>query len=86
MLHTIIAQQTQYTLAYALIFAIVFLGFLVVCVPRPRKPAYRSPEEEKAAKKKSEIDKVRAKKKKARDKQNKKRQKARKKALKKQNQ
>jgi len=84
MLHSIIAQQTQYTLAYALIFAIVFLGYLVVCVPRPRKPAYRSEEEEKEARKKADIGKVRAKKKKARDKKNKKRNKARKKAAKRQ--
>ncbi|MEM9411267.1 MAG: hypothetical protein AAGA30_09155 [Planctomycetota bacterium] len=79
----VLSQQSQYTLAYALIFAIVFLGFMVVCIPRPRKPAFRSPEEEKDAKKKKEFDKVRAKKKKARDKQNKKRKKARKKAMKK---
>jgi len=83
MLHSIIAQQSQYTLAYALIFAIVFLGFLVVCVPRPRKPAYRSEEEEKEAKKKKDLGKLKAKKKKQRDKRNKKRNKARKKALKK---
>lgn len=82
MLHSIIAQQSQYTLAYALIFAIVFLGFLVVCVPRPRKPVYRSAAEEKEAKKKAERGKAKAKKKKARDKQNKKRKKARKKAMK----
>ena len=82
MLIPVLAQQSQYMLAYALIFAIVLLGFLVVCVPRPRKPAFRSPEEEKNAKKKLEMDKARSKKKKARDKQNKKRKKARKKALK----
>lgn len=77
-----LAQQTQYTLAYALIFAIVFLGFMVVCIPRPRKVAYRSAEDEKNAKKKLEFDKMRAKKKKARDKKNKQRNKARKKAMK----
>ena len=80
----IFAQQSQYTLAYALIFAVVFLGFLVVCVPRPRKKAFRSAEDEKEAMKKAELGRVRAKKKKARDKKNKKRNKARKKAIKRQ--
>ena len=67
MLHSIIAQQSQYTLAYALIFAIVFLGFLVVCVPRPRKPAYKSEEEEQEAIKRKGLSKMKAKKKKQRD-------------------
>jgi hypothetical protein len=31
----------QYTLGYALVAALVFLGFLVVCVPRPRRPAFK---------------------------------------------
>ena len=84
MLQSIIAQQSQYTLAYSLVFAIVFLGFLVVCIPRPRKKTYRSAEDEKQSKKKAELQKLKAKKKKKRDKQNKKRKKARKKALKKQ--
>jgi len=85
MLQTILlAQQSQYTLAYALVFAIIGLGFLVVCIPRPRKKVYQSDEQEKEARKKAEISKVKAKKKKKRDKQNKKRKKARKKALKKQ--
>jgi flagellar biosynthesis/type III secretory pathway M-ring protein FliF/YscJ len=83
MLFSFLAQQTQYTLAYALIFAVVFLGFMVVCIPRPRKETFRSAEEEKNAKKKMELDKMRAKKKKSRDKKNKQRNKARKKALKK---
>jgi hypothetical protein len=84
MLQTIIAQQSQYTLAYALVFAVVMLGFLVVCIPRPRKTTYKSEEHEKQARKKADIDKLKAKKKKKRDKENKKRKKARKKALKKQ--
>lgn len=29
--------QTEYGLAYALIFGLVVLGLLVVCIPRPRK-------------------------------------------------
>ena len=75
----IIAEQSQYTLAYALIGAIIFLGFLVVCIPRPRKKVYKSEEAEKDAKKKAELARVRAKNKKSKMK----RQKARKKAAKK---
>lgn len=41
----LIAQQTQYLHAYALIAVIVLLGFLVVCMPRPRKTFYGSAEE-----------------------------------------
>ena len=29
--------QTEYGMAYALIFGLIVLGLLVVCVPRPRK-------------------------------------------------
>jgi len=78
-----LAQQTQYTLAYGLIFAFVMLGFLVVCVPRPRKEVFKSPEDERESKKRAENQKARAKKKKAKDKRNKERKKARKKAAKK---
>ena len=31
----------QYMLGYALVGALVFLGYLVVCVPRPRRPAFK---------------------------------------------
>ena len=31
----------QYLLGYALVGALVFLGYLVVCVPRPRRPAFK---------------------------------------------
>lgn len=31
----------QYALGYALVGALVFLGFLVVCVPRPRRQAFK---------------------------------------------
>ena len=31
----------QYVLGYALVGALVFLGYLVVCVPRPRRPAFK---------------------------------------------
>lgn len=78
----LLAQQTQYTLAYALIIAIVFLGYLVVAVPRPRKTAYGSDEEERQAMKDAEKNKVRAKSQKSRRKREKQRKKARKKALK----
>lgn len=83
MLLTILAEQTQYTLAYALIFLVVMLGFLVVCIPRPRKKVYRTAEEERDSKRESEISKIKAKKKKQKNKRNKKRQKARNKTLKK---
>jgi hypothetical protein len=29
--------QTEYGLAYALTFGLIFLGLLSICVPRPRK-------------------------------------------------
>ncbi len=29
--------QTEYGLAYGLVIGLIFLGMLVVCVPRPRK-------------------------------------------------
>lgn len=83
MLLTILAQQSQYTLAYALIFLVVMLGFMVVCIPRPRKKVYRTAEEERESKRSSEISKIKAKNQKKKSKQNKKRKKARKKALKK---
>ena len=81
----IAAAQTQYTLAYALIFAFVMLGFLIVCIPRPRKEVFRSPEEEQEAKKRAENQKAEAKRNKAKAKRNKgkgKRKKSKKKARK----
>lgn len=30
-------EQTEYTLGWALTLGLMLLGFLVVCVPRPRK-------------------------------------------------
>lgn len=72
-------MQEQYTLAYALIGALVFLGYLVVGIPRPRKKAYPSEQAEKDAIR--EKDSAKAKKKRA--KQNAKRKAARKKAKKK---
>ncbi len=78
---TLFAQQTQYTMAYALIFAVVLLGVLVVAIPRPRKTAYGSDEEERQAMKDREKNKVKAKNKKNRKKRDKQRRKASKKTL-----
>ncbi len=38
-------EQTEYSLAYALVFAFLILGMLVVCVPRPRKKGFVDPEQ-----------------------------------------
>ena len=72
-------MQEQYFLAYALIGAFVFLGYLVVGIPRPRKKAFASEDAEKEAIR--EKEKAKSRKKKA--KQNAKRKAARKKAKKK---
>lgn len=72
-------EQKEYLLAYALTFAFVILGFLIVCIPRPRKSEWVDPEQAAkdkalrgrqkiAAKKKKKSDKAKAKKKKARQK------------------
>jgi len=43
----------QSSLGYALVLAMIFLGFLVVCMPRPRSIAFESEEaEEKYLKRK----------------------------------
>lgn len=67
-------EQTEYGLAYALIFAFLFLGMLVVCIPRPRKKGFVDPAE--AAK-----EKRMNKRQKAQSKAKKKSEKARKKKL-----
>jgi hypothetical protein len=38
-------EQQEYLLAYALVFAFLILGMLVVCIPRPRKKGFVEPEE-----------------------------------------
>ena len=38
-------DQTEYGLAYGLIFAFILLGMLVVCIPRPRKKGFIDPAE-----------------------------------------
>ena len=58
-------EQTEYLLAYALTFACVILGFLIVCIPRPRKVADLSPEEVAKEKKQKAKQKAAAKLKKA---------------------
>lgn len=73
------AQQEQYTLAYALIGALVFLGYLVVGIPRPRKKAYVSEEAEKKAIRDRDSAKSRAKKAKINAKRKAQRKKAKKK-------
>ena len=39
--------QTEYGLAYALTLGLLFLGLLVVCIPRPRRKELYDPEAEK---------------------------------------
>lgn len=79
MLTFILAQetttQTQYPLAYGLIAALVLLGLLVSCVPRPRKTFYASEQDEKEALKKADNKKLKAQRKKERDKKKKQRSK-----------
>lgn len=62
----------QYTLGYALVGALVFLGFLVVCVPRPRRRAFKDEATEEKhysdLKKKSKQRKKKSKKKRKRTK------------------
>ena len=57
----------QYTLGYALVVALVFLGFLVVCIPRPRRRAFKNEDAEEKyyaeLKKKSKQSKKKGKKK-----------------------
>lgn len=74
-----IAQQEQYMLGYALTGALVFLGYLLVAVPRPRKKAYKNEAEEKQAKKEKDNAKALAKRNKQNAKRKAERQKARKK-------
>jgi hypothetical protein len=72
-------MQEQYLLAYALIGALVFLGYLVVGIPRPRRKAYATEEAERDAVRAMEVDKQRAKKAKQSAKRRKVRDKAKKK-------
>lgn len=44
--------QTEYVAAYALIVAMVILGIVVVCIPRPRQKHFVEPNEDGEDKKK----------------------------------
>ena len=65
-------EQTEYLLAYALVFAFVILGMLVVCIPRPRKTKFVDPEQAAKDKKLKQRQKIQAKTKKQSDKAQKK--------------
>jgi hypothetical protein len=38
-------NQSEYLMSYALVAALVVLGMLVVCIPRPRKAKYLTKEQ-----------------------------------------
>ncbi|MEE2827307.1 MAG: hypothetical protein VYE64_11825 [Planctomycetota bacterium] len=44
-------NQTEYGLAYALIFGLLTLGLIVVCIPRPRKKDLYDPKTQKKRRK-----------------------------------
>jgi hypothetical protein len=71
--------QTEYGLAYGLIFAFLLLGMLVVCIPRPRKKGFVDPAEAAKEKRMSQRQKAQAKSKKKSAKLKKKKMKAAKK-------
>ena len=43
-------NQTEYGLAYALVFGLLMLGLIVVCIPRPRKKELVDPNQKKKRK------------------------------------
>lgn len=57
------AAQQEYALGYALTFFMMFLGILLVCLPRPRKAKYLTPKEEEKEKRIQQKQKAAAKKK-----------------------
>jgi hypothetical protein len=61
-------SQTEYGLAYGLIFGFLLLGMLVVCIPRPRKKGFVDPVEAAKEKRMSQRQKAQAKAKKKSDK------------------
>ena len=73
-------EQTEYFLGYALTFAMILLGTLVVCIPRPRKAKFLTPDEERKQKQRDQKRKAQAKKQKTAKKSQKKKAKAAKKA------
>lgn len=54
-------DQTEYGLAYGLIFAFLVLGMLVVCIPRPRKKGFVDPAEAAREKRLKQRSKAQAK-------------------------
>ena len=75
--------QTEYLLAYGLIFGFLLLGMLVVCIPRPRKSQYLDPVAAEKERKMRQRDKALARKKKKSSKKMKKKAKMKAKADKK---
>ncbi len=51
-------DQTEYGLAYGLIFAFLLLGILVVCIPRPRKKGFIDPADAAKEKRLNQREKV----------------------------
>lgn len=75
-------EQQEYLLAYALVFAFLVLGMLVVCIPRPRKKGFVTAEEVAKEKRIKQGQKVKALAKKKSEKSKKKRAKAHSKKMK----
>lgn len=69
-------EQKEYLLAYALVFAFLILGMLVVCIPRPRKKGFVTREEIAKEKRIKQGQKVKLKSKKKMEKSKKQRAKA----------
>lgn len=44
-------DQSEYTMAYALIIGLVVLGLIVVCIPRPRTKHFIEPDQQQEEKK-----------------------------------
>jgi hypothetical protein len=76
-------EQQEYLLAYAMVFAFLILGMLVVCIPRPRKKGFVDPEQAAKEKRIKLGQKAQAKTKKKQAKLKKKRSKAHAKKVKK---
>ena len=78
-------EQKEYLLAYALVFAFLILGMLVVCIPRPRKKGFITPEEAAKEKRIKQGNKIKLKARKKSEKAKKKRAKAGSKKMKQRN-
>ncbi len=68
-------EQTEYLLAYLLVFAFLILGMLIVCIPRPRKKEFVDKETEAKQKRLKIAQKVKVKKQKLTNKKKKRRSK-----------